>query len=133
MYIHHYGMFPQSMEKSLGFSATKLPKPRKSSPFQGLPAPAEPQGSQAGSPLAAVRVRFEDPLDPLDPLKPLDDDGELEKKFSKLLKTLRERLLDEDLMLADEDGKFERKLETSQLSQFLFPICCSFLGVSTKE
>jgi hypothetical protein len=47
-------------------------------------------------------VRFEDPLDPLDPLKPLDDDGELEKKFSKLLKTLRERLLDdEDLMLAE--------------------------------
>lgn len=55
----------------------------------GLPAPAEP----LEPPEPAVRVRFEDPLDPL---KPLDDDGELEKKFSKLLKTLRERMSEEE-------------------------------------
>ena len=53
--------------------------------FRGSPAPAVPP--------EAVRVRFEDSDPALEPL-PLDgDDGELEKKFSKLLKTLRERLL----------------------------------------
>eukprot|EP00435_Cladocopium_sp_Y103_P037924 s426_g10.t1 len=53
----------------------------------------------------AVRVTFEE-TEPLEPLNPLD--GELEKKFSKLLKTLRERLL--SLMFADVFDNVDRRM-----------------------
>lgn len=115
-------MFPNLWRNLWGFQPPN---------FQGLPAPAEPLEQAEPQ---AVRVRFEDPLDPLDPLKPLDDDGELEKKFSKLLKTLRERLLDdEDLMLAEVWRWEVLKNLRVRSSQFLFPIFCSYHWVGNHQ